>query len=161
MTLLVAANVITEAIIGPTHGVQISPRLTPNNNPLQKPFPFGVLPETLEASLVNNFSMSTWKLGKSKVAPKRRIITTEIFRKISAEIPVARTIADKNSVKSVKLRTKPVTMPIGLLCPPFIDPDNTTGSIGRMHGESIVTKPAIKEKNTSKIMLVNIFYYFR
>ena len=37
VTLLVAARVIMEAKIGPTHGVQRSPRLKPTNNPLINP----------------------------------------------------------------------------------------------------------------------------
>lgn len=76
-------------------------------------------------------------------------MTENVLRK-SGDSPVERTIADKKSVKSEKLMIKPVTIPIGLLCPPFKDPERTIGSTGSMQGERIVTKPATKANKISK-----------
>ena len=56
-TLLVAATVIIEARIGPTHGVQTSPKLTPTNIPEKNPsfvFCLGVS----KASRENSFSIA-------------------------------------------------------------------------------------------------------
>ena len=82
--------------------------------------------------------------------PKKRIIRTEKFLRSSGERPVALTIADKKSVKRVKLRTKPITMPIGLRCPPFKEPERTMGRIGKIQGESMVTKPAMNENKIKR-----------
>lgn len=94
-------------------------------------------------------------MGSKRLAPKSKIIITEKLRSRSADIPVAFTIAVKNNVKSVKLSIKPVTMPIGLLCPPDNEPERTMGNIGNMQGDRIVTKPAINAKKIkSNINLV-------
>lgn len=55
------------------------------------------------------------------------------------------TIVDKNKVKKVKLKTKPVITPIGLALPIWVVPmleDKIIGSIGKMQGERIVIIPA-------------------
>jgi hypothetical protein len=64
----------------------------------------------------------------------------------SAEIPVTRTISERKSVKRVKLKINPITIPKGFLFDPKL-PDRTIGRIGRMQGESIVIKPAMNEKS--------------
>ena len=151
LTEFVAARVITDAIIGPTHGVHTNPKLTPRISPPKNPEPFGRL-ETLEASFVKSFSIRIWKLGRRRLTPNKRIMITDKFLKTSADIPVNLTIAERKSVNKEKLSTKPVTIPNGLLCPPVKDPDKTTGKIGRIQGERIVTKPARNEKAMSKII---------
>jgi hypothetical protein len=64
------------------------------------------------------------------------------------------TIADKKSVKKVKLKTNPVTIPNGRSLPPVSELDKTIGSTGRIHGERIVTIPLRK----AKIININIIY---
>jgi hypothetical protein len=59
LTLLVAASVITEAIIGPTHGVQTRPRLTPSKSPLQNPVACLEFEVTKLESFVKTFSIIT------------------------------------------------------------------------------------------------------
>ena len=90
----------------------------------------------------------------SRLSPKRIRIKTEMFLKKSADNPVAETIADKNRVKKVKLKTKPIIIPRGFLFPPPTVPDKTTGKIGRIQGERIVTTPPKKAKRISN----GIFY---
>lgn len=83
---------------------------------------------------------------------------TEKSLKISAGIPLILTIVERNKVKKVKLKMKPITIPIGRLIPVVsIEDDKTTGKIGRMQGESIVTIPAKKAKAISKIINYLIF----
>lgn len=76
--------------------------------------------------------------------PKLNIITTDISLNVSGDIPNNVTSEERKRVKKVKLITNPNTMPIGLFFPPLIPPDSTMGNIGRIHGERIVTNPAIK-----------------
>ena len=80
------------------------------------------------------------------------MITTEMFRKLSAEIPVALTIAVRKSVKKVKLKIKPITMPIGRFLLPVKEPERMIGRIGRMQGERIVTMPARRAKRIKMII---------
>ncbi len=82
------------------------------------------------------------------------MINTEVVRNASAETPVALTSVVKNSVKNVKLKTNPVTTPSGFFLPPVSVPDNTMGSTGRIHGESIVTMPPKKANTISKTMFL-------
>ena len=70
------------------------------------------------------------------------MMTTDTVRSASAEIPVALTIAERNSVKKVKLAINPTTTPHGRFLPPVIDEDSTMGRIGKMQGERMVTMPA-------------------
>lgn len=58
VTLLVAASVMIEAIIGPTHGVQMRPRLAPTASPPLNPSFDCVFGECLE-SFENNCSIQT------------------------------------------------------------------------------------------------------
>ena len=82
--------------------------------------------------------------------PNNIMITTENDLKKSADNPVAFTKVERKRVNRVKLRINPTTIPIGLLCPPLIEPESTMGRTGRMQGESTVTRPAKKE-NTIRI----------
>jgi len=68
---------------------------------------------------------------------------------------VNRIIEDKNRVKNVKLKINPDIIIQGLsfdCCPPKLV-DNTIGSIGSMHGESIVTNPDKKANSTRRIII--------
>jgi len=60
------------------------------------------------------------------------------------------------TVKKVKLRINPATMPYGRrwLLPSLADEARIIGKIGRIHGERIVTTPARKAKTVSMIILV-------
>ncbi len=139
-TAPVKANEITDAKIGPTHGVQINPKLIPTTNPPPKPCcsPFG---ENLEKN-VNKTSSFLVTAGIKRLSPNPTMTTTEKVRRASADSPVAETIVDKNSVKNVKLAIKPVTIPSGRFVPSPTDPDSTIGKTGRIHGDKIVTTPA-------------------
>lgn len=82
-------------------------------------------------------------------------MTIEAMRRESAGMLRAFTIADKKSVKNVKLAIKPNTIPKGRDLPelcPAKDEDKMIGKIGNIHGDKIVTTPAIKANNTSKII---------
>ena len=79
---------------------------------------------------------------------------TETLLRWSADNPVALTIADRNRVKKVKPKTKPVIIPKGFLFPPPTVPDKTTGKMGRMHGERMVTTPPKKAKRISKNIII-------
>ena len=81
------------------------------------------------------------------------------MRKKSAESPLILTIVDKKRVKNVKLRTNPITTPIGLPFPisrPPIVEVRIIGRIGKMQGERIVTIPARNANAISKSILFNI-----
>ena len=67
-------------------------------------------------------------------------------------MPSAFARVNENIAKKVKLKIKPVITPSGLFFPPLIAPDKTIGKMGRMHGESIVTSPAINAKTIRIIM---------
>ena len=148
VTIPVRASEITEAKIGPTHGVQRSPKESPIKNPGIKPglvCPCG----TNFDSLPKRISICSWNLGIRKEIPKRKITTMEINLKESAGIPKTLTIVVRNNVKKVKLATNPIMTPIGrdfpVSCPPIVDV-RIMGSIGKMQGERIVTIPAKKAK---------------
>lgn len=83
-----------------------------------------------------------------RLIPKIRIIIIERLLNASAEIPVALTTADRKSVKRVKLKINPITIPSGFLFDPKL-PDKTIGRMGRMHGESMVIIPARNAKAIS------------
>lgn len=85
--------------------------------------------------------------------PKVKMIMTDINLNVSGEIRNNVTSEERKRVKKVKLMTNPRTIPTGLLFPPLIPPDNTIGSMGRMHGERMVTNPAIKA-NKMRIIIV-------
>ena len=71
---------------------------------------------------------------------------------MSADIPVILIINERKRVKKVKLKTKPRIIPNGFLFPSPTAPDKTTGSIGKMHGERMVTIPPKNEKNIKSII---------
>jgi len=85
------------------------------------------------------------------------MIATDKALKKSGEMPVNFTNDERNSVKNVKLRINPTTIPNGLLLSLLIPPDKTIGSIGRIHGESIVTNPAMKANPMS--MIIYLLYF--
>ena len=80
------------------------------------------------------------------------MITIAAIRRASGEMPSARTRAVSDSVKAVKLATKPASTPSGRALPPPTLPDSTMGRTGRMHGESTVTSPDRKAKARSTAM---------
>jgi hypothetical protein len=71
---------------------------------------------------------------------------------MSEEIPVSLTIVARNSVKIVKLRINPKTIPRGFLLDPKL-PESTIGRIGKIHGERIVIIPA-KKANKIRINII-------
>ena len=166
-TCWVSARLITEAMMGPTHGVQTSPRLRPTTSPLQKPAKRAApaappaparatgapLPEPplLAIRLVRS-SNPFRSRGTSITIPNRAINTTATTRSASAGMPSARTIAARVSVKTVKLTTKPASTPKGRAFPPPMLPESTMGSTGRMHGERIVITPETKANASSTSM---------
>ena len=74
----------------------------------------------------------------------------------SEEMPVSLTMVERKRVKKVKLTIKPITTPNGLLFPLSIPPDSTIGSTGKMHGDNIVTNPAMKA-NATRIIILNYY----
>jgi len=50
-------------------------------------------------------------------------------------------------VKNVKLDIKPTTTPQGYFFEPVTELDKIIGKSGKIHGDSIVTNPAINAKN--------------
>lgn len=145
-TLPVIASEMTEAKIGPTHGVHNNPKEMPTKTPPQKPVLFWFFGKRL-LIFENKISIQTEKRGIKSEKPNEINTNIEKFRNELAEIPVNETIEDKNSVKNVKLATNPVTTPSGLFFPDgSTEEDKMTGKIGKMQGESIVTIPARKAK---------------
>jgi hypothetical protein len=70
-------------------------------------------------------------------------------------MPLNLTIVERKSVKKVKLRTNPITTPIGRDFPVFTPPIlevRIIGRIGRIHGESTVIIPAKNANAISKII---------
>src|SRR3989338_3873660 len=78
------ASEITEASIGPTHGVHKSPMLIPIKIPPKKPSLPVCLGENLD-NLANNFSSNSLNFGTKKDRPKRKITITEKLLNESAE----------------------------------------------------------------------------
>lgn len=62
---------------------------------------------------------------------------------------------ERNSVKKVKLATKPMIIPKGLDFPK--DEERIIGKTGKMQGERMVTTPAKKAKTISKITYLVYF----
>ena len=52
---------------------------------------------------------------------------------------------------------KPATTPNGLFLPPVKELDNTTGKIGRIQGERIVTKPPKNANTKSKTIIIEYY----
>src|SRR5271157_1530549 len=153
-TCWVRARLMTDAMIGPTQGVQMSPRLSPTTTPLQNPFRRcapGVVPDRRairEVRSSNRFRSH----GTSITTPKMMISTTATIRSASTGIPRACTIADRARVQAVKLTTKPARTPKGRALPPPTPPERTIGRTGRMHGERIVMTPERKANARRTIM---------
>src|SRR3989344_521494 len=155
VTVPVIANEITDARIGPTHGVHNRPRDNPTITPPTKPLFVSVL-GAKPVSLENNCSRITWNLGINKTAPKPPTMNTDTSLNVSAGISIKRIIVVKKSVKKVKLATNPRTTPSGLILSFWLFPkleERTIGSIGKIHGDKIVTIPAMKAKRINKITL--------
>ena len=77
----------------------------------------------------------------------------DIYRKIAGGKPVMRTIAVRNSVKNVKLPMNPMITPSGFIFPEVSAVvESTIGRTGNMHGESMVTIPAINANRVKSIM---------
>lgn len=86
----------------------------------------------------------------SNEKPNPAIMIIEAILSVSAGICRIFTIADKNSVKNVKLAIKPKTIPNGFDLSDFLPPtveDKMIGKIGKMHGDKIVITPAINANN--------------
>lgn len=64
-------------------------------------------------------------------------------------------MAERKSVKNVKLKTKPSTTPTGRFLLPVTELERIIGSNGRMHGERIVTTPA-KNANPARRIIVEL-----
>jgi hypothetical protein len=88
------------------------------------------------------------------LSPNRVITIMATVRSPSAERPVVFTIADRASVKKVKLKINPVIIPSGRFLPPVNDPERTIGRMGRIQGERMVTIPAKKAKIIRSIIIV-------
>src|SRR3989344_5913861 len=157
VTLPVRAREMTDANMGPTQGVHISPKLKPTRIPLRNPSPPGL--GTREIRELMPFSMMTCVCGINMVRPKAKITITEIVRRLSGETPNALTIAVRKSVKKVNPIMNPSTIPHGLFLPPATEPERTIGRMGKMQGERIVTNPPIKAKRRSSATLFYVIDY--
>jgi len=80
----------------------------------------------------------------------------ERLRKKSAEIPNKFTIAVRKRVKTVNEIINPVIIPQGLFLPPDKDPDKTTGNMGNMQGDAMVTTPP--RNANSNNMIIKKYY---
>ena len=156
-TRAVRARLITEAMIGPTQGVQTSPRLSPTGTPPQKPRrgaagrPAAARPPQ-PAIRDAASSKRCCSRGTSMISPKRTTNATATARSASAGMASACTIADSASVKAVKLAAKPASTPSGRARPPPTPPERTIGRTGRMQGERMVTIPETKAKASRTAM---------
>ncbi|KKS32093.1 MAG: hypothetical protein UU94_C0007G0033 [Candidatus Collierbacteria bacterium GW2011_GWB2_42_12] len=151
------ARAITDASMGPTHGVQRSPSVIPRTIPDQKLGFEETVGENREI-LENNLSVRFWRKGMSRVRPKKEITITEKIRRESDGIPSTLTILERKRVKKVKLRTKPRTVPSGRARDGFVPclftpEERTIGRMGKIQGERIVTSPAIKAKSVRIIII--------
>ena len=74
-------------------------------------------------------------------------------------MPLKLTIVERNRVKNVKLRTNPITTPIGrdfpISLPPIVE-DRTIGRIGKIQGDKIVMTPAKNANAISNIIILLI-----
>lgn len=155
VTCSVKANVITDANIGPTQGVQRSPKDSPIRIPGVNPGRKLLFGTNLE-SLANITSSKVWNFGTKKEIPKNKITITEKNLNESADILIILIIVERKSVKKVKLKTKPTTIPIGRPFPVSLSPideDKMIGNIGKIQGDKTVTIPARNEKIIRKIIL--------
>lgn len=146
----VSAREMTDAKMGPTHGVHTSPILKPITIPPQKPSPRAC--GACEARPKKRRSDNICIAGEIKAIPKIKIIIMESPRKKSAETPNDFTTAVRKSVKTVNPIINPVIIPQGLFLPPDREPDKTTGNMGNMHGDNIVTTPP-RNANSNKIIM--------
>lgn len=147
VTVPVRARVITEARIGPTQGVQINPKDKPTKKPVQNPSPWPENCGTLFANKEKILSIYACTELDNIVKPRRAIIKIEKLRRMFGEILKTFTIVERKSVKKVKLEIKPVMVPICFLKLFLLETetDRTIGKTGKIHGERMVTIPAINE----------------
>ena len=141
----VRARVITEARIGPTHGVQIKPSDKPTKNPVQKP---PSCPENCGTLLTNKekiLSMKACAALDNIVRPRIATMKIEKLRRVLGDMFKTFTKVDRKRVKNVKLAMKPVTVPTCFFKSPLpeTETDKTIGKTGKIQGERIVTTPAI------------------
>ena len=157
VTIAVMAREMTEARIGPTHGVQRSPSDRPIKIPPLSPVLFCPCGIKL-ASLENSLSISNWNWGMRRDAPKPAIIIIDTVLSKFDELPLTWTIVERNSVKKVKLRINPIITPTGrdlsIFLPPIVEV-RIIGRIGKIHGESMVTIPA-KNANPNKSIMFQL-----
>jgi len=150
------ASDITDASIGPTHGVHKRPSDRPIKRPGPNPgftLPLGSKRDNLE----NSSSMICWNLGIRREMPRPAITKTEKVRNTSEDIPLIFTIVERNKVKNVKLSINPTITPVGRAFPvsfPPIVEERIIGRTGRIQGDRIVTIPARNAKPTSNIIIM-------
>lgn len=151
-TVLVAASVMTDAMIGPTHGVHTSPRLKPKSTPPLNPL-FDWDDANRLISLLAILSNACCNFGMTSAAPSASMMMTEVERRMSGDAPVYLTSVARERVKNEKLATNPTTTPYGLYLPPAIPPLRTSGRMGKIHGDRIVTNPPANANKVSNIIL--------
>jgi hypothetical protein len=146
----VTARLITDAIMGPTQGAQMIPRLNPVRSPPVNPEAVVLFSLCLPCLVarVSNIIESFWT---SMIRPKRTINTTATILKAEGGIFNNLMRVARVRVKMLKLKIKPRITPAGRLLPPML-PDKTIGSTGRIQGERIVTTPERKAKNRSIVI---------
>jgi hypothetical protein len=145
---------MTEAKIGPTQGVHNKPKDKPTIIPPPKPG-LGLTTGTKLESLEKACSKSNWTLGTNKDKPNIKTTIIDRDLRLDPVIPRPLTIPTKKSVKNVKLDIKPIITPIGrceLFGSPPKEDDKIIGSMGKIHGDKIVTKPAKKANKQRRII---------
>jgi hypothetical protein len=91
--------------------------------------------------------------------PNKKIKRIAMLRRRLADNPVEWTNAVNASVKKVKLATSPKIIPKGRNLPFAVPADNSTGKMGKIHGDKTVKIPAKKEKTSRRIILELPFYF--
>jgi len=79
--------------------------------------------------------------------PSSAITLTAMMRRVWAESPSKRTMAEIARVKMEKLMTNPVMTPSGRRLPLAAPEDNTMGNTGKTQGDSTVTTPDNNENS--------------
>lgn len=137
----------TIARIGPAHGLQTVPRISPVTSPAKKSV-------FREAGFIGNFELRRLKAastfivraGIMKTNPSKRRMRAEILRSISVFTAIAEIKKEMAIVRIVKLMTIPSTVPKPLDLSREFDEERTIGRSGQMQGARMAAIPEINVK---------------
>ena len=137
--------------IGPAHGVQTRPRPTPVIRPPATPGLARRAPTAGTRAVARSHAVA--RAGTSNVSPKTAITTIAASRSVELGRCSAWMIWTLARVKNEKLAMSPAITRYGLRRSPSAPLARTIGRIGRTHGETAVTRPAMRATNMSRIMV--------